>query len=431
MKYIVLVGDGMADHPHPKLNNQTPLQIGKTPNMDKLATLGQLGTADTLVDGYPLGSDVANLTVMGYDPHKYYSGRAPLEAANIGVDLGPKDIAFRCNLVNIKNETMVDFSSGHISTEDAKPLIKMLGQKLGTDKIKFYLGTSYRHLLVWRGGPIKACCIPPHDITGKPIAEHMPKGAGHKELIQLMEDSRFLLEGHEVNRDRRREGHLTANMIWLWGQGSKPQMPTLTEKYHLTGGVISAVDLIKGIGLYAGLEVIKVPGVTGYLDTNYLGKAEAALKVLKKHDFVFVHVEAPDECGHNGDVAGKVKAIEDFDEKVVGTILQGVEGRTDFKIMILPDHPTPLDVRTHTKEAVPFIIYQPGGEPSRATGYHETAARETGVHIPEAWKLMDIFITGQWPDAAATAETPVAVETEQHVDTPTSDIESSERQSDG
>jgi 2,3-bisphosphoglycerate-independent phosphoglycerate mutase len=288
----------------------------------------------------------------------------------------------------------------------------MLSQKLRTDKIKFYLGTSYRHLLVWKGGPLKARCIPPHDISGKAIAEYMPKGAGHKELIQMMEDSRFLLDGHEVNRERRHEGHPPANMIWLWGQGTKPQMPTLTEKYHLTGGVISAVDLIKGIGLYAGLEVIKVPGVTGYLDTNYLGKAEAALKVLKKHDFVFVHVEAPDECGHNGDVPGKVRAIEDFDEKVVGVILQGMEGQTDFKMMILPDHPTPLDVRTHTKEAVPFIIYQPGGEASKASGYNEAAAQETGVHVPEAWKLMDIFITGKWPEATGPAETEAAPETE-------------------
>jgi len=397
MKYIVLVGDGMADHPHPELNQQTPLQVAKTPHMDFLARNGKFGTAHTLVEGYPLGSDVANLAVMGYDPHEYYSGRAPLEAANIGVDLGPKDVAFRCNLVSIKNNTMFDFSSGHILTEDAKPLIKMLGQKLGNDKIKFYLGTSYRHLLVWRGGPLKARCTPPHDISGKEISDFMPKGAGHKDLIRLMEDSRLLLDGHEVNRERRREGHPPANMIWLWGQGTKPQMPTLTDRYHLTGGVISAVDLIKGIGLYAGLFIVNVSGVTGYLDTNYVGKAEAALKVLQKHDFVFVHVEAPDECGHNGDVFGKVQAIEDFDEKVVGTILKGLEGRNDFKIMILPDHPTPLDVRTHTNEAVPFLIYQPGGSASGAAGYNEEAARASGLHIEEAWRLMEIFITGEWP----------------------------------
>jgi 2,3-bisphosphoglycerate-independent phosphoglycerate mutase len=401
MKYIILVGDGMADHPHPELNHKTPLQAAKTPNMDFLASHGRFGLARTLLDGYPLGSDVANLAVMGYDPRQYYSGRAPLEAANIGVDLGPKDVAFRCNLVSVKNNTMFDFSSGHISTEEAKPLIKMLGQKLGDSKIKFYLGTSYRHLVVWQSGPIKARCVPPHDITGKDISAYLPQGPGHKPLVQLMEDSRFLLEGHEVNRARRQDGHAPANMIWLWGQGLKPQMPTLTEKYHLTGSVISAVDLIKGIGLYAGLNVEKVPGVTGYLDTNYVGKAEAALRVLKKHDFVFVHVEAPDECGHNGDLAGKIRAIEDFDEKVVGVVLKGLEGMSDFKIMILPDHPTPLDVKTHTNEAVPFLIYQPGGPASGADGYYEEAACASGLHINEAWKLMDIFITGQWPETAS------------------------------
>ncbi|MCD4814346.1 cofactor-independent phosphoglycerate mutase [bacterium] len=411
MKYILLVGDGMADHPHPDLGGKTPLQAAKTPNMDFLAQKGTLGTTHTLVDGYPLGSDVANLVLMGYDPRKYFSGRAPLEAANIGVDLGPKDVAFRCNLVNIKKNIMEDFSSGHISTEDAKPLIKMLGQKLGSDKIKFYLGTSYRHLLVWRSGPLKINCTPPHDISGKEITEHMPKGTGQKDVSRLMEDSRFLLEGHEVNRERRHDGKPPANMIWLWGQGTKPNMPTMTDKYHLTGGVISAVDLIKGIGLYAGLEVIKVSGVTGYLDTNYVGKAEAALKVLKKHDFVFVHVEAPDECGHNGDVQGKVKAIEDFDVKVIGTILKGLEGRQDYKVMVMPDHPTPLDVRTHTNESVPFIIYQPGREITHGqNGYDEEQAKATGLHIEEGWHLMDIFITGKWPENSDKQGLPTPVD---------------------
>ncbi|MCK5219732.1 cofactor-independent phosphoglycerate mutase, partial [bacterium] len=359
MKYLLLVGDGMSDHPHPELDQRTPLQAARTPNLDFLAKHGTLGTAHTLVPGYPLGSDVANLAVMGYDPKKYYSGRAPLEAANIGVDLGPKDVAFRCNLVYVKNNVMEDYSSGHLPTPEAEPLIKMMGQKLGNKKINFYLGNSYRHLMVWQGGPLKVQCTPPHDISGREISAYWPKGAGHKELIRLMEDSRLLLDGHEVNRERRRSGLPPANMIWLWGQGNKPEMPTLTERFNITGSVISAVDLIKGLGIYAGLSSIKVPGATGYLDTNYQGKAEAALKVLKKQDLVFVHVEAPDECGHNGDVPGKVKAIEDFDEKVVGTILKGLEGRKDYRILVMPDHPTPLDVRTHVDESVPFIIYQP------------------------------------------------------------------------
>lgn len=417
MKYILLVGDGMADHPHPDLDNRTPLQAARTPNLDRLARQGIYGTAHTLLDGYPLGSDVANLAVMGYDPRQYYSGRAPLEAANIGVDLGPRDVAFRCNLVNVKNGHMQDFSSGHIPTDEAKPLIKLLNQKFGTDKIKFYLGTSYRHLLVWRGGPLKARCTPPHDISGQEITGFLPKGPGHKDLLQLMLDSRFLLEGHEINRERRHEGKPAANMIWLWGQGTKPQMPTMTDRFHVTGSVISAVDLIKGIGLYAGLSVVNVPGATGYLDTNYVGKAEAALKVLKKHDFVFVHVEAPDECGHNGDVAGKVRAIEDFDEKVVGTVLAGLEGRQDYKIMVLPDHPTPLDARTHTNESVPFLIYQPGErEPGAVSGYDEFQAKQTGLHIEAGWHLMEFFITGRLteaeaPDLGGQAETTLAPDT--------------------
>jgi len=403
MKYLLLVGDGMADHPHPELGNRTPLQAAHTPNMDYLASRGIVGTAHTLVPGLPLGSDVANLAVLGYDPRKYYSGRSPLEAANIGVELAPNDVAFRLNLVSIKDGVMADYSSGHITTEDAKPLIKMLGDKLGDKKIAFYLGTSYRHLVVWKSGPVDARCIPPHDISGKPIADQMPQGPRHAEVVRLMEDSRFLLDGHEVNRERRREGKPPANMAWLWGQGKKPQMPPMTERFYIIGGVISAVDLVKGIGIYAGLTVVPVQGATGYLDTNYVGKAEAALKVLKKSDFVFVHVEAPDEAGHNGDVSGKVRAIEDFDSKVVGTILKGLEGRKDFRILIMPDHPTPLDARTHVDEPVPFICYQPDGEISGATAYDEEQARATGRHVEEAWRLMDCLIHGDWAQALAAS----------------------------
>ncbi len=387
----------MSDRPLAGLGQKTPLQAAKTPHMDFLAQNGVVGTAHTLMPGFPLGSDVANLIVMGYDPRKYYSGRAPLEAANIGVELALADVAFRVNLVTIKNGIMDDYSCGHIPTDDAKPLIKMLGDKLGDKKITFYPGTSYRHLLVWKNGPLEARCTPPHDISGKPISEHLPKGARHAEVVRLMEDSQFLLEGHEVNRERRREGKPPANMIWLWGQGRKPQMPTMTERFQITGGVISAVDLIKGLGIYAGLQVIAVPGATGYLDTNYVGKAEAALKVLKKHDFVFVHVEAPDEAGHNGDVAGKIQAIEDFDAKVIGTLLKGLEGREDFRMLVLPDHPTPLEARTHVDEPVPFVLYQPGGEKNGATAYDEDQAKASGKHLEEGWRLMEYLIQGKWP----------------------------------
>lgn len=405
MKYILLVGDGMSDHPQAQLGNKTPLQAANTPNMDFLAQRGIVGTAHTLVPGLPLGSDVANLAVMGYDPREYYSGRSPLEAANIGVDLGPSDVAFRLNLVSVKDGLMADYSSGHIATEDAKPLIKMLGDKLGDKKISFHLGTSYRHLMVWKSGPVDARCTPPHDISGKPVAEHLPKGPRHAEVVRLMEDSRFLLDGHEVNRERRREGKPPANMIWLWGQGKKPNMPTMTERFKISGGVISAVDLVKGIGIYAGLQVIPVQGATGYLDTNYAGKAEAALKVLKKHDFVFVHVEAPDETGHNGDAAGKIRAIEDFDAKVVGTILRGLEGRKDYRILLMPDHATPLDARTHTDEPVPFICYEPDGPSNGAAAYDEEQARATGRRVEEAWKLMDCLIRGDWSAASGGEKT--------------------------
>lgn len=392
MKYVIIVGDGMADHPHPDLNQQTPLQAAHTPNMSHMAQKGVVGMTKTLLEGFPLGSDVANLSVLGYDPRTYFTGRAPLEAANIGVELGSKDIAFRCNLVTIKNNKMADYAAGHISTEEAKPLIKMLNQKLGSDKLKFYLGTSYRHLLVWKNGPLKAKCTPPHDITGQEIEAFLPKGSGQAEVRQLMQDSQLLLMGHEVNRDRRAEGKAPATMIWLWGQGTKPALPTLTEKYHLTGSVISAVDLVKGLGRYAGLSVVKVPGATGYLDTNYSGKAEAALKALKDQDFVFVHVEAPDECGHNGDVQGKIKAIEDLDCKVVGPILQGLEGRA-FRLLLLPDHPTPLDVRTHTNEPVPFILYQaPHERDSGVMHYDEPSARKTNMVVEHAWELMEMLI---------------------------------------
>lgn len=397
MKYLLVVGDGMADHPVPELQNRTPLQAAATPNLDFLAKNGVIGLTQTLVKGLPLGSDVANLAVLGYDPRQYYSGRAPLEAANIGVDLGPSDVAFRINLVNIKNDIMQDYASGHISTEEAKPLIKMLDEKLGTPKIKFYLGTGYRHLLVWRSGPLESRCTPPHDISSQAISGHLPKGPRHAEVVRLMEDSRLLLEGHEVNRERRREGKPAANMIWIWGQGKKPHMPTMTERFHLTGGVISAVDLVKGLGIYAGLNVVPVPGATGYLDTNYLGKAETALKVLKKNDFVFVHVEAPDEAGHNGDLAGKIQAIEDFDQKIIGTLRAGLEGQ-DFRMLVMPDHATPLDARTHVDEPVPFVLYQPGGPASGAAGYNEEQARLANRNVPEAWRLMDVLITGRWPE---------------------------------
>jgi 2,3-bisphosphoglycerate-independent phosphoglycerate mutase len=393
----------MADHPHPDLQGQTPLAAAHTPNMDSLAQTGTLGMVRTLVPGYPLGSDIANMSILGYNPQIYYAGRAPLEAANIGVELGAGDVAFRCNLVHVKSGKMLDFSAGHITTEEAKPLLKLLDQTFGTPKIKFYLGTSYRHLVVWKGGPLKASCTPPHDISQQEIQNFLPKGPGHKEIQHLMQDSQLVLEGHEINRNRRQEGKAPANMIWLWGQGQKPSMPRLVDTHHITGSVISAVDLVKGLGIYAGLQVIKVPGATGYLDTNYAGKVDAALQSLKKQDLVYLHVEAPDECGHNGDLKGKLQAIEDFDSKIVGPIREGLK-ETPHRILLLPDHPTPLDLRTHVDEPVPFILYdstQETGHPQHR--YNEAAAQATGIFVQEGWTLMERLILKQ---AASEAKLP-------------------------
>lgn len=400
MKYVLIVGDGMADHPQPELNNQTPLEAASITTMDGLAKKGTVGTVHTLVDGMPYGSDIANLAVLGYNPAQYYSGRSPLEAANIGIDLGDKDVAFRCNFVTVKKEIMEDYSAGHISTEEAKLLIKMLNQKLGSDKLKFYTGTSYRHCLVWNKGPLKAKCTPPHDISGQSIKAYMPKGSGHLDLIRLMEDSQLLLSGHEINRDRRSEGKAPATMIWLWGQGTKPQMPRLSEKYNISGTVISAVDLIKGIGHYAGLNVAQVPGATGYLDTNYAGKVDAALNALKKEDFVFVHIEAPDECGHQGYHEGKIKAIEDLDRQVVKPITEGLAGQ-DFRLLLMPDHPTPLELKTHTNEAVPFVLFDSTKEQvSSVKAYTEAEAKATQYHIEKGYQLFHLFLTGHLPDQA-------------------------------
>ncbi|HSB32923.1 MAG TPA: cofactor-independent phosphoglycerate mutase, partial [Nitrospirota bacterium] len=336
MKYIILLGDGMADRPHAELGGKTCLQAARTPNLDQLASLGQVGMVQTVPPGFPPGSDVANLTVMGYDPRKYYSGRSPLEAASIGVKLGPDDVAFRCNLVTLRitggksagmhrKAVMEDFSAGHISTQEARLLIEEIGNKLGSDRIRFYPGVSYRHLMVWRGGKDRMECTPPHDIQDKDVQDYLPRGEGDETITALMESSLEVLAGHPVNKKRQEAGKRAANSIWLWGQGKRPQMPTFREKYGLEGAMISAVDLTKGIGIYAGFEVVDVPGATGWLDTNYVGKAEHALWALKTKDIAYVHVEAPDEAGHTGDLKNKIKAIEDFDEFIVGNIIHGMK----------------------------------------------------------------------------------------------------------
>ena len=407
MKYIILLGDGMADRPHADLGGKTCLQAARTPNMDLLATRGQVGMVRTVPEGFPPGSDVANLTVMGYDPRKYYSGRSPLEAASIGVELGPDDVAFRCNLVTLRitggksavlgkgrRAIMEDFSAGHITTQEARILIEEIDSKLGSDHLRFYPGVSYRHLMVWKGGKDKIECTPPHDIQDKDILDYLPRGEGDDVINTLMEASTELLLAHPVNKARQENGKRMANSIWLWGQGKRPSMPTFREKFGIEGSMISAVDLTKGIGIYAGFEVITVPGATGWLDTNYVGKAEHALFSLKTKDIVYVHVEAPDEAGHTGDLKSKIKAIEDFDEFVVGNIMHGMKQFDEYRIMVLPDHPTPIEIRTHSSDPVPFIIYdntrERQGEP---ISYDEQIAnRKDALFVQEGHMLMELFL---------------------------------------
>jgi len=379
MKYLVLLGDGMSDEPIGSLDGRTPLQKAHTPNMDRLANAGTLGLAQTVPPGFHPGSDVANLAVFGYDPSRCYTGRAPLEAASMGVDLGPDDIAFRLNLVWLEAHFgklyMGDFSAGHISTDDATPLIESLQAELGDDQFQFYPGISYRHLLVWRGGKDKMRCVPPHDISSQSIEDRLPQGEGSEELISLMNSAQMLLATHPVNNMRIERGDLPANSIWLWGQGRRPQMETYQELYGLKGGVISAVDLIRGLGVCAGLEIVEVPGATGYIDTNYLGKGQAALELLQKSDFVYLHVEAPDEAAHGGLLEEKIKAIEDFDRLVVGTILGALDTIGDCRILVLPDHPTPVELRTHTDKPVPYALFDSrDAEEKRQVGYSEESA---------------------------------------------------------
>ena len=399
MKYIVLVGDGMADYPIEGLGGRTPLEAARTPNMDFIAKAGRLGRIKTIPDKATPGSDVANITIFGYDPQKYYTGRGPLEAANLGIEMEDDDVAFRCNLVTVLGDKLTDYSAGHISSKEAGILIKAIDQSLGTNRIRFFPGVSYRHLMLAKRGTEehldKLKCMPPHDITGQNIAKNLPKGDNADVLIRLMEESRKILEKHEINQVRIDLKENPANMIWLWGQGKKPSLPKFTDKYGFTGSVISAVDLIKGMGRIIGLDVINVPGATGYYDTDYEGKASAAIKSLENNDFVFVHVEAPDEAGHNGDLREKLTAIERFDQMVVGKILQAFKFKKNFRILVLPDHATPVSVRTHVADNVPFGVYGKGVTARGFAGYSEKEAQNSDLFFEKGYELMDYFIKSQ------------------------------------
>ena len=399
----MLCGDGMADYPIPELQGKTPLQAAETPNLDRMAQKGLLGLVRTIPPAMPPGSDVANLSIFGYDPTLHFTGRAPLEAAAMGVKLNPEDVAFRCNLVTLGlrdgRETMDDFSAGHISTGEAREIIQKIGEILGNDEFHFFPGVSYRHLLVWCDGErgLQAKTTPPHDISGKEVAEFLPRGNGQEEILSLMEKAKEVLTDLPVNQKRREAGKKPANAIWLWGQGKAPALLPMTERFGLRGSVISAVDLTKGIGSYAGLEIVNVPGATGYLDTNYGGKAEYALRELSRKDFVYVHLEAPDEASHNGNLKDKIQAIEDFDRKIVGPILRGLEKIGDFRVLTLPDHPTPLVLKTHSPEPVPFVVYSSedtGNAPREERFFDEACARKTGLFVEKGHELMEKFIRG-------------------------------------
>lgn len=402
MKYIVLLGDGMADRPVDDLGGLTPLQKAKTPNMDRLAREGVFGSVRTIPDGFHPGSDVANLSILGYDPQSCYSGRAPLEAASIGVELGPSDVAYRCNLVTLKfnpDKTVImdDYSGGHISTEEAREIICTIEERLGSDEIVFYPGVSYRHLMVWKNGHDAMQCTPPHDILEREIAGYLPAGEKQDVLRDLMRKSVAVLEDHPVNRKRVENGHKPANSIWFWGQGKKPHLTSYREKYGISGALVSAVDLTKGLGIYAGFKVLNVPGATGWLDTNYAGKADYSLRALEDVDFVYLHVEAPDEAGHAGSYKDKIRAIEDFDALIVGPVMKGLEERfREYRVLLMPDHATPIKIRTHTEEPVPFVIYDSRVKKNNeGVSYDESISDRDGrLIITEGHRLMDLFIKG-------------------------------------
>ena len=392
MKFIVLIGDGMGDYPRDDLDGKTVLEVAKTHNMDWIAANGRGGLAQTIPPSMPPGSDVANLEIMGYDTTKTFTGRAVFEALSMKHHLGMEDIAFRANLVTLKDGLMADYSAGHITTEEAIELIKILDDTLGTETIRFYPGVSYRHLMVWKGGKDSMVTTPPHDIIGLEYEPYLPDGDGAAEIINLMEQSREVLRDTLINKKREASGKPPANSLWFWGQGRSLKIPTIEEKFGIKGGVISAVDLIKGIGVAAGLKPIFVPGTTGYIDTNYQGKADAALEALESMDFVYLHVEAPDEAGHNGDVKMKIDAIEDFDAKVVGTIQEQFKLRKDIAIFVTCDHRTPIEKRTHTREPVPFAYVGPGVEQDNMRAFSEHDAESGALQMINGHEILNIYI---------------------------------------
>ncbi len=400
MKYLVMLCDGMADYPVDELGGKTPLEAAATPNMDKLAETASVGLVKTVADGLKPGSDVANLSVLGYNPDDCYTGRSPLEAGSIGIDMKDTDVSLRCNLVTLTDEqvyedkTILDYCADDISTAEAEELVKYLAENLNSDEFCFYSGVSYRHCLIWNNGTLDiGTMTPPHDITGKPIKEYVPAHPNAEKLYELMKKSYELLKDHPVNIERIKKGLRPANSIWLWGEGVRANLVDFKEKYGLKGSMISAVDLLKGIGKFSGMNVVNVDGATGYIDTNFEGKAAAAISEFENgQDFVYIHVEAPDECGHRHEIENKVKSIELIDKYVLEPVAEYLKRTGEaFRVLITPDHATPLSLKTHTNDPVPFMIYDSSKENNGVKSFNEKTAYETGLFVEKGHTIMDLF----------------------------------------
>lgn len=401
MKYIVVLGDGMADYPVDALGKKTPLEYAKKPYIDSLCKKGITGLVSNVPDNLKPGSDVANLSAMGYDPQIYYSGRSPLEAVSMGVDIKDTDVVFRCNVVTVTDEEkyedkkIIDHSADEITTDEARELIKAVNDAFKNDFLTFYPGVSYRHAMVWANGSTNVELVPPHDILERRIGDYIPKGDGADIIYNMMKKSYDILKDHPVNVDRIKRGLNPANSIWIWGEGRKPRLESFKKLYGLDGAVISAVDLIKGIAICAGLKSIDVDGATGNINTNFKGKADAALGALKDGaDFVYIHLEAPDECGHRAEIENKVRSIELIDEKIVGYICDNLNKiGEEYRMLILPDHPTPLALRTHTRDAVPFVLYDSTSpKDNSASSYTEANAKASGIYYDKGYKLLNVFL---------------------------------------
>lgn len=400
MKYALILGDGMADRPLEELNNKTPLEVSNKPYIDMMAKTARIGMVKTIPEGFKPASDTANLSVLGYAPEKYYTGRSPLEAVSLGIKMENDDIAIRCNLVTLstnepyENKTMVDYSAGEITTDEARELLNYLEENLGTDNYHFYAGISYRHCLIIKHTTTGTDFTPPHDISGKVVGSHLPKEKDADFYLDLQKKSYELLQNHPINQKRIAEGKNPANSIWLWGEGTKPILDSFKDKFGLNGAMVCAVDLLKGIAISADMELYEVEGATGGVVTNFQGKGDTALKaLLDGHDFVYVHIEAPDESGHQGNIKAKINAIEQIDKCIVGTLFNGlVKSGEDFCIMVLPDHPTPISTKTHAKEPVPFMIYSNQNDLGKNEAYSEKIAEQNNDFVPVGAELIKQFI---------------------------------------